>query len=66
MQENDLNNLIKILSKLPSLGPRSARRMALHLINNKEFVMIPLIESMELVNKNIKKNKPYKMSKLKI
>ncbi len=54
MKENDLNNLIKILSKLPSLGPRSARRMALYLINNKENVMIPLMESINLVIQNIK------------
>ncbi len=53
-QENDLNNLIKILSKLPSLGPRSARRMALHLIKDKEGVMIPLLNSIESVYKNIK------------
>lgn len=54
MKENDLSNLIKILSKLPSLGPRSARRMALHLINNKENIMLPLIKSLGLVVENIK------------
>ena len=54
MKENHLTNLIKILSKLPSLGPRSSRRMALHLINNKENIMIPLMKSMNLVVENIK------------
>jgi recombination protein RecR len=54
MQENDLDNLIKIISKLPSLGPRSARRIALHLIDNKQGIMLPLMESIILVHKNIK------------
>ena len=54
MQENQLDNFIKLLSKLPSFGPRSARRIALHLIKNKEKIMIPLIESMSLVNQEIK------------
>lgn len=54
MQENDLTNLIKIISKLPSLGPRSARRIALHLIKNKEGVMNPLLNSLNLVSQNIK------------
>ncbi len=54
MQENDLSNLIKIIAKLPSLGPRSARRIALHLIKNKESTMKPLINSMNLVVENIK------------
>jgi Recombinational DNA repair protein (RecF pathway) len=27
----ELDRLIKILAKLPGLGPRSARRMALHM-----------------------------------
>jgi len=36
MQETVLERLIKTLAKLPGLGPRSARRAALHLIKNKE------------------------------
>lgn len=54
IKENDLSNLIKLLSKLPSFGPRSARRVALHLINNKENIMLPLMESLRLVKQNIK------------
>lgn len=54
MTENELNNFIKLLSKLPSLGHRSARRIALHLINNKENVMLPLFQSMNFVINNIK------------
>ncbi|HSQ98039.1 MAG TPA: recombination mediator RecR [Rickettsiales bacterium] len=52
---NILNDLIKVFSKLPSLGPRSARRMVLHLLNNKESVMSPLISLLEEGYQNIKK-----------
>jgi recombination protein RecR len=41
-----LNELIKSFSKLPSLGTRSARRIVLHLLNNKESIMSPLISLM--------------------
>lgn len=47
MNNKILNDLIKMFSKLPSLGPRSARRIVLHLLNNKESVMAPLIAMME-------------------
>ena len=39
-----LESLIKILSRLPGLGPRSARRLALHLLKKKDALMIPLGE----------------------
>ena len=54
MKVNDIDNLIKIISKLPSMGPRSARRMALYLIKNKEKVMNPLIKSLNSVSENVK------------
>ncbi|MFT5703915.1 MAG: recombination protein RecR [Rickettsiales bacterium] len=54
-QENsDLQNLIKLFSKLPSLGQRSARRIVLDLLNNKDSKMLPLIESLESTLKNTK------------
>jgi recombination protein RecR len=37
-----LDNLIQLLSKLPGLGPRSARRAALFLIKRRESLMEPL------------------------
>lgn len=52
---NILNDLIKIFSKLPSLGPRSARRMVLYLLNNKENIMSPLISLLNEGYENIKK-----------
>lgn len=39
-----LESLIKILSRLPGLGPRSARRLALHLLKKKDLLMVPLGE----------------------
>jgi recombination protein RecR len=38
----ELDTLIGLLAKLPGLGPRSARRAALHLIKRRESVMEPL------------------------
>jgi len=45
MQENDIERLIYLLSKLPGLGKRSARRAVLHLVQNKDNLMQPLAES---------------------
>jgi recombination protein RecR len=42
----ELERLIQLLAKLPGLGPRSARRAALHLVKRKEVLMLPLVEAM--------------------
>lgn len=39
---SELDQLIALLAKLPGLGPRSARRAALHLIKKKDTLMRPL------------------------
>lgn len=38
----EIERLIQLLAKLPGLGPRSARRAALHLIKNRERLLEPL------------------------
>lgn len=38
----EIERLIQILARLPGLGPRSARRAALHLIKKKETLLEPL------------------------
>lgn len=38
----EIERLIQLLAKLPGLGPRSARRAALHLIKKKEQILAPL------------------------
>lgn len=43
---SELDTLIGLLAKLPGLGPRSARRAALHMIKRKESVMEPLAAAM--------------------
>ncbi|MEQ8735626.1 MAG: recombination mediator RecR [Rhodospirillaceae bacterium] len=50
----DIEALIRQLSKLPGLGPRSARRAVLDLIKKKESLMIPLIQSMDRAAQSVK------------
>lgn len=52
MQE-DIEKLIHNFSKLPGLGPRSARRIVIHLMQNKAKTMMPLYDSIEMVMNNI-------------
>mgnify|MGYP000279285177 CR=1 FL=1 len=52
--ETPLDHLIKRLSRLPGLGPRSARRAALHLLKNKQAMMLPLAEEMAAVAHSVK------------
>jgi recombination protein RecR len=42
----EIERLISLLAKLPGLGPRSARRAALHLIKKRESLMQPLAAAM--------------------
>ena len=41
-----LDHLMKHFAKLPGLGPRSARRMVLHLLKRREAAMLPLIDAL--------------------
>lgn len=54
MSDQYIENLIKIISKLPSLGTRSARRIVLHLLKKREALIPQLIAALEDVNQNIK------------
>jgi len=42
----EIERLIQLLAKVPGLGPRSARRAALHLIKKKEQLLSPLASAM--------------------
>jgi recombination protein RecR len=42
----EIERLIQLLAKLPGLGPRSARRAALHLVKKRESLMQPLSAAM--------------------
>ena len=49
----DIEELIKKFSKLPGLGPKSAKRIILKLINNKESMIKPLAKVLANVYKNV-------------
>jgi recombination protein RecR len=42
----EIERLIQLLAKVPGLGPRSARRAALHLIKKKDQLLQPLADAM--------------------
>jgi recombination protein RecR len=42
----EIDRLIQVLARLPGLGPRSARRVALHLIKNRDKLMQPLNDAL--------------------
>ena len=50
---DEIDELIKLISKLPGLGPKSARRIILKLINNRNELMTPMLTSLNNVFKNI-------------
>ena len=49
----EIEDLIKIVSKLPGLGPKSAKRIVLKLINNREELIKPLTNTLAQVYKNV-------------
>jgi len=53
MQKNLIENLSKIIAKLPGMGPRIAKRIVLHLANNKEKTLLPLIQNLQALNDKI-------------
>ena len=44
----EIERLIQLLARLPGLGPRSARRAALHLIKKREALMTPLASALQV------------------
>lgn len=49
----EIEKLIQLLAKLPGLGPRSARRAALHLVKKREQLLGPLAEAMAVARERI-------------
>ena len=49
----EIERLIKLISKLPGLGPKSAKRIVLKLINNREELIKPMAKTLAEVYKNI-------------
>tara|TARA_B100001121_G_scaffold287298_1_gene284484 strand:+ start:91 stop:702 length:612 start_codon:yes stop_codon:yes gene_type:complete len=50
---NEIEDLIKLISKLPGLGPVSAKRIVLKLINNKDELVKPMASTLAKVYKNV-------------
>ena len=53
----EIDNLIKMISKLPGLGPKSAKRIILKMINNRKEILKPLANNLSEVFKNIERCK---------
>ena len=54
---SEIDELIKLISKLPGLGPKSAKRIVLKLINNREELIKPMAKILAEVYKNISRCK---------
>ncbi len=54
MISSELKTLIQLLSRLPGLGPRSGKRIALHLLQNRETLLPSLASSLQEVNVKVK------------
>ena len=58
MQEiKEIEELVKLISKLPGLGPKSAKRIVLKMINNREEIIRPMAKNLAEVYKNISRCK---------
>ncbi|MCG8596742.1 MAG: recombination mediator RecR [Kiloniellales bacterium] len=54
MTKNEIETLIQLLARLPGLGPRSARRAALHLIAKREQLLLPLASALQRTGEAIR------------
>ena len=50
---NEIEELIKLISKLPGLGTKSAKRIVLKLINNRDELVKPMANTLAQVYKNV-------------
>jgi recombination protein RecR len=53
MASHDIETLAQALSRLPGLGPRSARRAVLHLLKKRETALVPLLRALENVSERL-------------
>ena len=54
---SEIEELIKLISRLPGLGPKSSKRIVLKLINNRDELVKPLAKALAEVYKNISRCK---------
>ncbi len=50
---SEIDELIKLISKLPGLGPKSAKRIVLKLINNREELVKPIANTLAKIYRNV-------------
>ena len=50
---NEIEELIKLISRLPGLGPKSAKRIILKLINTRDELLKPMTNSLAQIYKNV-------------
>ena len=50
---NEIEELVKLIARLPGLGPKSAKRIILKLINNRDELMKPIANALAKVYKNV-------------
>ena len=50
---SEIEELIKLISRLPGLGPKSAKRIVLKLINNRDELVKPMANTLTQVYKNV-------------
>ena len=50
---NEIDDLIRLISKLPGLGPKSAKRIVLKLINNRDELIKPMTKTLAQVYKSV-------------
>ena len=50
---NEIDDIIKLISKLPGLGPKSAKRIVLKLVNNRDELVKPIANTLAQLYKNV-------------
>ena len=50
---SEIEELVKLIARLPGLGPKSAKRIVLKLINNRDELIKPMTNSLVQVYKNV-------------
>ena len=50
---NEIDDIIKLISKLPGLGPKSAKRIVLKLVNNRDELVRPMANTLAKLYKNV-------------
>ncbi|MCW2382069.1 recombination protein RecR [Sphingobium sp. B2D3B] len=53
MSSPEIDALTRALARLPGLGPRSARRAVLHLLQRRDAAMVPLLRALESVSERM-------------